>query len=120
MITLAFAQMMYYIVVCLEHYGGEDGLNLAARSQRRVRLELAQRSHVLLRVLAPCSLIVALFLLQRSTARFGRVILGIRENETRMEAIGFPTFRYKLVCFAIAGGLARTRRRAASPIRTAS
>ncbi len=38
-------------------------------------------------------------------SRFGRVIAGIRENETRMEAIGFPTYRYKLVCFVIAGAV---------------
>ena len=39
-------------------------------------------------------------------ARFGRVLLGIRENETRMEAIGFPIFRYSLIGFVIAGALA--------------
>ena len=39
-------------------------------------------------------------------ARFGQVIQAIRENETRMEAIGFPTYRYKLICFVIAGGVA--------------
>jgi branched-chain amino acid transport system permease protein len=38
-------------------------------------------------------------------ARFGRVIEAIRENETRMETIGFPTYRYQLICFVIAGAL---------------
>jgi branched-chain amino acid transport system permease protein len=39
-------------------------------------------------------------------SRFGRVMQGIRENEARMQAIGYATTRYKLVCFAIAGALA--------------
>jgi len=42
----------------------------------------------------------------REHARFGRVVEAIRENETRMEAIGFPTYRYKLVCFALGGAIA--------------
>ena len=51
---------------------------------------------------------MALVLLQRLVhARFGRVVQGIRENETRMQAIGYPTFQYKLICFVIAGAFAR-------------
>jgi branched-chain amino acid transport system permease protein len=38
-------------------------------------------------------------------SRFGRVIAAIRENEARAEAIGFPVYRYKLLCFVIAGGI---------------
>ena len=38
-------------------------------------------------------------------ARFGRVVIAIRENEARAEAIGFPVYRYKLVCFVIAGAV---------------
>jgi len=49
---------------------------------------------------------VMLFLNRAVGARYGRVLMGIRENETRMEAIGFATYRYKLAGFAIAGGLA--------------
>ena len=52
------------------------------------------------------SLVATLYGLNRLVhARFGRVIEAIRENETRMEAIGFPTYRYKLVCFVIAGAV---------------
>ncbi len=39
-------------------------------------------------------------------ARFGRALIGIRENEARMESLGYPTFRFRLAAFAIAGGVA--------------
>jgi branched-chain amino acid transport system permease protein len=102
MITLAFAQMMYYIFVSLKEYGGEDGLNLPTRSIVGLGLNLKDDTtfyYVVLALLAAC-----LYGLHRLVhSRFGRVIDGIRENETRMEAIGFPTYKYKLVCFVIAG-----------------
>jgi branched-chain amino acid transport system permease protein len=102
MITLAFAQMMYFIVVSMGSYGGEDGLNLAARSSVGFGIEL--RDEVTFYCVSAFILIAALFLLQRLVgARFGHVIEGIRENEPRMEAIGFPTMRFKLACFAIGG-----------------
>jgi branched-chain amino acid transport system permease protein len=105
MITLAFAQMAYYLAVGLKRYGGEDGLNLAGRSMIGLGVDLANETtlyHVVLVTLAA----VMVFLNRAVEARYGRVLLGIRENEIRMEAIGFATFRYKLVGFAIAGGLA--------------
>jgi len=105
MITLAFAQMMYYVFISLRSYGGEDGFNLASRSRVGFGLDLANDVmfyYVVLAIFAGL-----LYLLQRLlNARFGQVIQTIRENETRMEAIGFPTYRYKLICFAIAGGAA--------------
>jgi branched-chain amino acid transport system permease protein len=104
MITLAFAQMMYYIFISLKEYGGEDGLNLPTRSLVGLSLDLKDDTtfyYVVLAILA-----ASLFGLHRLVnSRFGRVIAGIRENETRMEAIGFPTYRYKLACFVIAGAL---------------
>lgn len=104
MITLAFAQMMYYIFVSLKAYGGEDGVNLASRSDPGFGLNLKDDFtwYYVVMVL----MIGTLYLLHRLIhARFGRVVEAIRENETRMEAIGFPTYRYKLVCFVIAGGI---------------
>jgi branched-chain amino acid transport system permease protein len=51
-------------------------------------------------------LLAALYGLSRLiNARFGRVIEGVRSNERRMRAIGFPVYRYKLACFVIAGTL---------------
>jgi branched-chain amino acid transport system permease protein len=105
MITLAFAQMVYYIAVGMKAYGGEEGLNLAARSSVGFGLNLKDDATFYYVVLAV--LVAGLYCLQRAAnARFGRVIEAIRENETRMEAIGFPTYRYKLACFAIGGAVA--------------
>ncbi len=105
MITLAFAQMMYYVAVGMKTYGGEEGLRLASRPVIGLGLDLKDDAtfyYVVLAILA-----AALYGLHRlARARFGRVVEAIRENETRMEAIGFPTYRYKLVCFAIGGAVA--------------
>lgn len=105
MITLAFAQMLYYIAVGMRAYGGEEGLNLPTRSQVGLGLDL--KDDVIFYYLVLAILAAALVVLRRAVgARFGRVIEAIRENETRMAAIGFPTYRYKLVCFALGGALA--------------
>ncbi len=105
MITLAFAQMIYYIAVGTRVYGGEEGLNLGSRSLVGFGLDL--KDGVTFYYLVLTVLAGTLYCLHRLIrARFGRVIEAIRENETRMEAIGFPTYQYKLVCFVIGGGLA--------------
>jgi branched-chain amino acid transport system permease protein len=105
MITLAFAQMMYYIFVSMKAYGGDDGLSLAARSSPGFGISLSNDFvwYYLVLVL----LLMILFLLHRLVhARFGRVIEAIRENEARATAIGYPVYRYKLVCFVISGAIA--------------
>jgi len=105
MITLAFAQMVYYLAVGLKQYGGEDGLNLPLRSQLGLGLDLADDTTLYYVVLA--LLLAVLLALDRALdARFGRVLLGIRENEARMEAIGFPTYRFRLAAFTAAGAVA--------------
>jgi branched-chain amino acid transport system permease protein len=104
MITLAFAQMMYYIFISLKAYGGDDGLNLPTRSAVGFGIDL--KDDATFYYLALASLAATLYGLHRLVhARFGRVIEAIRENETRMEAVGFPTYRYKLACFVIAGAV---------------
>jgi branched-chain amino acid transport system permease protein len=104
MITLAFAQMLYYFMVSLKDYGGDDGLTLARRSDPGMGLSLANDAALYYVVLAIlCAVLALLAILAES--RFGRAIAGIRENETRMEAIGYPTFRYKWACFTLAGAL---------------
>ena len=105
MITLAFAQMVYYLFVSLKTYGGEDGLALRARSDPGFGLSLSGDLawyYVVLALFA--TLLYGLHRLGRS--RFGRVIEAIRENETRAEAIGFPVYRYQLACFVISGAAA--------------
>ena len=105
MITLAFAQMMYYVFVSMKTYGGEDGLPIATRSWLAPGLDLKSDIAFYYVVL----LIVTVgfvFLARLIGARFGYVLQGIRENETRMEAMGYPVVRYKRVAFVISGALA--------------
>ncbi len=103
MITLAFAQMMFYLVNSMKAYGGDEGLSLPQRASPGFDLgsEIAFY-YVVLVVLAAC--LYGLHRLSRS--RFGRVIIAIRENEARAEAVGFPVYRYKLATFVIAGAVA--------------
>jgi len=104
MITLAFAQMAYYIIAGLARYGGDDGLTIQKRSQFVSALNLTDKVQFYYVCLA--LLFAAIFLVWRIVnSRFGLVIQGARSNEARMRAIGFPTYRYKLACFVIAGTL---------------
>lgn len=105
MITLAFAQMLYYLMVSLKSYGGDDGLALAARSSVGFGLDMSQDRTFYYAVLAVIVLVfVGLHRLLNS--RFGHALQAIRENESRMMAIGFPVHRFKLVAFVLAGALA--------------
>jgi branched-chain amino acid transport system permease protein len=102
MITLAFAQMAYYIVAGLARYGGDDGLTIYKRSQFVAPLDLSNKVQFYYVCLA--LLFASIYLVWRIVnSRFGLAIQGARSNDTRMRAIGFPTYRYKLVCFVIAG-----------------
>jgi len=105
MITLAFAQMVYYVFVSLKAYGGDDGLPMPGRSTLGAGLNLSNDIvwyYVVLALLA-----AVLYLLHRlARSRFGRVIEAIRDNEARAEAIGYPVYRYKLLCFVISGAAA--------------
>ena len=105
MITLAFAQMMYYVFVSLKDYGGDDGLSLTARSATGLGVSLSNDFVWYYVVLG--LLILVLYGLHRLVhSRFGRVISAIRENETRAAAIGYPVYRYQLACFVISGAIA--------------
>ncbi len=104
MITLAFAQMLYFLFISLRAYGGEDGLSLFARSAAGP-FDLADDVHFYYLVLG--FVLLALWIKRRLVAsRFGRTLRGIRDNERRMQALGFPTFRYKLAAFVMAGAVA--------------
>jgi len=104
MITLAFAQMIYFIAVGLDRYGGDDGLTIYQRSQFGGVVNLGNKT--VFYYLCVALLIGTIYLVQRLVnSRFGLVIQGARSNDRRMRAIGFPTFRYKLACFVIAGTL---------------
>jgi branched-chain amino acid transport system permease protein len=104
MITLAFAQMVYYVANGLDRYGGDDGLTIQRRSDFGSLINLSNRTVFYYLCLAV--LLATVYLVWRLiNSRFGIAIQGSRSNERRMRAIGFPTFRYKLTCFVIAGVL---------------
>ena len=105
MITLAFAQMLYYLVISLKAYGGDDGLSLAARSSVGGGIDLSNDVH--LYYLSLGALVMAMvFMVRLLNARFGHALQAIRENEVRMTALGFAVFRYKLAAFTLAGAVA--------------
>lgn len=104
MITLAFAQMAYYLFVSARSWGGDDGLPLSSR-MTLAGFSLADDSALFFTALGALTVAMALFG-RLAEARFGRALQAIRENETRMEALGYPVFRYRLVAFALGGAFA--------------
>lgn len=102
MITLAFGQMAFFFFISLSAYGGDDGVALAQRSTV-LGMDLLRTDYGLYYV--SLALLIALFALCHRIvgSRFGRVLTGIRENSTRIEAIGFSSFRYQLTAFVISG-----------------
>lgn len=105
MITLAFAQMLYYVGQSLRAYGGTDGFALDQRIEFAGLLDANDTTtfyYVSLALLA-----IILFLCSRFLrAEFGVVLRGSRDNAVRIEAVGFPSYKYKLVAFAISGSIA--------------
>ena len=101
MITLAFAQSLYFVGIALKQYGGDDGFSVRSRSVF-AWLDLGNPLALYFFVLATFA--VTLFLLRRFVdSSFGMALRGIRTNERRMQTLGLPTFRYKLVAFVISG-----------------
>lgn len=104
MITLALAQMIFYLGVGLDTYGGDDGLPINESSNFGL-IDLG--SNVPFYYLTLVLLVLALLFMNRLVnSRFGMVLQGIRSNEARMQALGFPTLRYRLAAFVIAGMMA--------------
>lgn len=104
MITLAFAQMAYYLFVSARSWGGDDGLPLNGRMML-AGFALADDAALFYAALVLLALSMLLFS-RLADARFGRTLQAIRENETRMEALGYPIFRYRLLAFALGGAFA--------------
>jgi len=105
MITLAFGQMLYYLANSIKGYGGDEGLNIRARSQFGLGIDLKDAPtfyYVALVLLA--ATLVGLHLFTRSG--FGRAIVATRDDEQRAEALGFATYRDRLVVFVVAGVVA--------------
>ncbi|MDZ4309931.1 MAG: branched-chain amino acid ABC transporter permease [Cypionkella sp.] len=101
MITMAFAQMLFFLFVSLKVYGGEDGI-IIRRSNDVPFLNMRDKATLYWVVLA---VTVAFFAGMRQVinSSFGAVLAGIRQNERRMAALGVPVFRYKLYAFILSG-----------------
>jgi len=105
MITLAFAQMLFYLANSVKGYGGDEGLTLRARSLLGFGVDL--KNGLVFYYVALLVLALSLFALARFVpSRLGRAVLALRDDEVRAEALGLPTFRYKLVIFVVAGAFA--------------
>lgn len=103
MITLAFAQMFYFVFVSLSPYGGDDGLRLASGS--RVGPVLLSDA-VPLYAVSLAILLAALYAMRRLVnSRFGLTLRGSHINDVRMRALGFPTRRYRLVAYVLSAML---------------
>jgi branched-chain amino acid transport system permease protein len=101
MITMAFSQMAYFIFLSLEEYGADDGLVIYSRSEFPEWLSMDSSAGLYYWIFAV--LLLALLLTHRLVySRFGRVIVGSKYNEQRMQALGFNTYRYRLACYVIA------------------
>ncbi|THB72676.1 MAG: branched-chain amino acid ABC transporter permease [Desulfobulbaceae bacterium] len=101
MITLAFAQMLYYFFIGLEKYGGDDGLTMYARNSLPFA-DLSNDSHFYYVCLG--LLLLFVFLMHRLiNSRFGLVLRGASKNSKRAQATGINVFYYQLVGFTIAG-----------------
>ena len=101
MITLAFAQMVFFLFVSLKAYGGDDGLMMRRRDVFPLFNARDDVNYYYLCLSAAVCWFVLTACIVRS--RFGLVLAGLRQNERRMAAIGVAPYRYRLVAFVISG-----------------
>jgi branched-chain amino acid transport system permease protein len=105
MVTLAFAQMAYYVVHDTPLGGGTDGIYLNVKPSVFGPVDLDKPlvfyAFTLFWLVAVFGLLAVL-----ARSRFGRALAGIRVNEQRMRATGFSTYPYKLAAFTVSGGIA--------------
>ncbi|MFC5523923.1 branched-chain amino acid ABC transporter permease [Polaromonas jejuensis] len=103
MITLAFAQMGYFLFVSLKNYGGDDGMSIAKNS-RFGPVDLSSATSVY--VAAFIVLVLSIWWLAKlRVAPFGMVIRGAKQNARRVNAAGIPVLRYQLLAYVMSGML---------------
>jgi branched-chain amino acid transport system permease protein len=109
MVTLAFAQMFYFVFHDTRFGGGSDGISMNFKPVARIAggtaIDLADATQFYYFVFVAMLLVFAFLRIVLRSA-FGRALQGIRSNEQRMLSLGFPVYRYKLASFALAGSLA--------------
>ena len=104
MVTMAFAQMVFYLFFDNKVLGGSDGVYINFKPNAGL-FDLEDKRVFYYFTLAMLVL-VYLFLRRLLFSPFGRALAGIRVNEHRMRAMGFGTFGYKLAAFTLSGALA--------------
>ncbi|MFT7571529.1 MAG: branched-chain amino acid transport system permease protein [Paracoccaceae bacterium] len=102
MITFALAQMFYFLGISLEAFGGDDGLPIDTRSEFFSFFDLNEAWNMYYLILGTMT-VTAIVLWKVINSRFGMVVRGSHSNDARMQAIGFPTMKYRLAAFVIAG-----------------
>jgi branched-chain amino acid transport system permease protein len=113
MITLAFTQMLYYLGISLQPFGGDDGMNTKRSDFGFFTLndnilgpKTGQRDGMTIYYASLIALFASVAILRRLVnSRFGMVIRGSYSNPVRMQAIGFPILRYRLTAFVISGAI---------------
>jgi branched-chain amino acid transport system permease protein len=105
MVTLAFAQMAYYVAHDTPLGGGSDGIYLDAKPALGKLIDLERPLTLYYFMLAWLAAVFA-FLAVLLRSPFGRALAGIRANEQRMRAAGFSTYPYKLAAFTLSGAIA--------------
>lgn len=104
-ITLAFSQMVYYGAQSLRQYGGDDGFSLEASSVFFPGVDAS--NHTVLFYVATFLLLLVLYVCKRLVASpFGRVAVAVRDNESRLQAVGVQPYPYKLMMFVVSGAIA--------------
>ena len=103
MITMAFAQMIYYLFISLEEFGGDDGLVIDIRSE----LPLVNLDNPLqLYAIAYVALVIAMIMVRTIVnSRFGMVLQGARGNNERLVTLGYNTYLYRLTAYVISGAM---------------
>ncbi|MGB3068504.1 MAG: branched-chain amino acid ABC transporter permease [Ottowia sp.] len=104
MVTMAFAQMVFYLFFDNKILGGSDGIYINFKPDAGI-FDL-ENKQVFYYFTLFCLLAVYFFLRRLLWSPFGRALAGIRVNEHRMRAVGFGSFSYKLMAFTLAGALA--------------
>ena len=105
MVTLAFAQMAYYVVHDTPLGGGTDGIYLNAKPVVGTLFALDKPLAMYAFTLG-CLVAAFAFLALLGRSRFGHALAGIKANEQRMRSTGFSTYPYKLAAFTISGAIA--------------
>jgi branched-chain amino acid transport system permease protein len=104
MITLAFTQMLYYLGISLEEFGGDDGMRLRSKSQFGGLIDLGDP--VVFYYVSLALMLASVFLVYRIVnSRFGMVLRAAKSNDARTRAIGFSPYPYRLAAFIIAGAM---------------